>query len=195
MGHVLLIDNYDSFTWNVYQLLAEIGADVSVVRNDEITVDRIAAAPPDHIVLSPGPGRPEDAGVTCDVVTSLAGVVPILGICLGHQCIAHGFAARVDRIDLPLHGKTSPILHDGRGVFAGLAASFSGTRYHSLAVNRDSIPEELEVSAVTPDGIVMGVRHRTHQIHGVQFHPESIASQLGRELFTNFLSTAEGHTS
>jgi anthranilate synthase/aminodeoxychorismate synthase-like glutamine amidotransferase len=184
---VLMIDNYDSFTYNLVQYLAEIGAEVEVHRNDAITPDQIAAKNPSHIVLSPGPRSPNEAGVCLDVINSFAGRIPILGVCLGHQAIGQAFGGRIVRAPRLMHGKTSPIYHDGKTVFSGMPSPFTGTRYHSLIIDPTSIPDVLEVSAETAEGEIMGVRHKQHLLEGVQFHPESILTEYGRELLRNFL--------
>jgi anthranilate synthase/aminodeoxychorismate synthase-like glutamine amidotransferase len=187
---VLVIDNYDSFTYNLVQYLGELGADLRVMRNDVVSVDDVRAAGPDQIVISPGPGRPEDAGITMRVIEQLGDRVPILGVCLGHQAIGAAFGGRVIRANVPMHGKTSTIDHDGRGVFAGIGGSFAASRYHSLIVAEEGWPDALEVSARTQeDGIVMGLRHKHRPIHGVQFHPESILTDEGRTILRNFLRT------
>jgi anthranilate synthase/aminodeoxychorismate synthase-like glutamine amidotransferase len=185
---ILVLDNYDSFTYNLVQYLGELGAEVSVVRNDVATIDQISAARPERIVISPGPGRPEDAGVTMDVIKRLGGQTPIFGVCLGHQAIGAVFGGSVVRASVPMHGKTSTIEHNGRGVFSGLTAPFLASRYHSLVVADSGFPAELEVTARTQeDGTIMGLRHRTLPIHGVQFHPESILTGEGRKILRNFL--------
>ena len=185
---ILVIDNYDSFTYNLVQYLGELGSDVQVVRNDAASLDRIADAKPDQIVISPGPGRPEDAGVTMGVIERFGRHTPILGVCLGHQAIGAVFGGSVVRARAPMHGKTSTIEHDGRGVFRGLTEPFVASRYHSLVVSEEGLPAELEISARTrEDGTIMGLRHRTWPIHGVQFHPESILTAEGRRLLRNFL--------
>lgn len=185
---VLVIDNYDSFTYNLVQYLGELGAAVTVRRNDETTVSDIAAMRPARILISPGPGRPEDAGISLDVVRTLGPTVPILGVCLGHQAMGMAFGGRVVRAPVPMHGKTSTVDHDGRGVFAGITSSFQASRYHSLVVAAEEWPADLEVSARShEDGIVMGLRHKTMPIHGVQFHPESILTHEGRRILRNFL--------
>ena len=185
---ILVIDNYDSFTYNLVQYLGELGAEICVKRNDEVTVDAIAAARPDAIVISPGPGRPEDAGVTMDVIRTLGAQTPILGVCLGHQAIGAVYGGSVIRAAVPMHGKTSTIEHDGRGVFAGLTEPFVASRYHSLVVSDQGLPPELEVTARTKeDGTIMGLRHRTLPVHGVQFHPESILTGEGRRILRNFI--------
>jgi anthranilate synthase component 2 len=185
---VLVLDNYDSFTYNLVQYLGELGAEVTVVRNDAATVDALAADSPDRIVISPGPGRPEDAGVTMAVIQQLGHRVPILGVCLGHQAIGAAFGGTVVRAAVPMHGKTSTIEHNGRGVFSGLTAPFLASRYHSLVVAEDGLPSDLEVTARTrEDHAIMGLRHRQWPVHGVQFHPESILTGEGRRILRNFL--------
>jgi len=193
-ARVLLVDNYDSFTYNLVQELGALGAEPVVFRNDAIDVSGIRHLGVDGIVISPGPGRPEDGGVSMAVVSELAGEVPILGVCLGHQCIAQVFGARIVPAPELMHGKTSPIFHTGVGVFTGMPNPFDATRYHSLIVERDSVPEVLEITAETADGIVMGLRHREVPIEGAQFHPESILTSDGPALLTNFLETlGAGH--
>jgi anthranilate synthase/aminodeoxychorismate synthase-like glutamine amidotransferase len=185
---VAVVDNYDSFTYNLVQYLGELGASVTVMRNDAVTVDAIGRARPDRIVISPGPGRPENAGVTMDVIRQLGRTTPILGVCLGHQAIGAVFGGSVVRAPAPMHGKTSTIEHNGRGVFSGLAGPFVASRYHSLVVSDEGFPGDLEVTARTQgDGIIMGVRHRSWPVHGVQFHPESILTADGRHILRNFL--------
>ena len=184
---VLLIDNYDSFTYNLYQYLSELGADVQVVRNDAITLEEIESMAPEKIVISPGPCTPAEAGISTAVVRRFGPTVPLLGVCLGHQCIGVAYGATVAGAGEIVHGKTSVISHDGKGVFAGLPNPLEGMRYHSLAVLSDTVPDELEVTARTEGGVVMGVRHRHHPVEGVQFHPESIVTQSGKELLRNFL--------
>ena len=185
---VLVIDNYDSFTYNLVQYLGELGADVIVRRNDETSPAEIRDLLPDRILISPGPGRPEHAGVTLDVIREFGGQLPILGVCLGHQAMGMAFGGAVVRAPLPMHGKTSTVEHDGRGVFVGITASFQASRYHSLVVAEDHWPEDLEVSARSKeDGLVMGLRHRHWPMHGVQFHPESILTHEGRRILRNFL--------
>jgi anthranilate synthase/aminodeoxychorismate synthase-like glutamine amidotransferase len=184
---LLLVDNYDSFTYNLYQYLGELGAETRVLRNDEMTAEAALALGPDRIVISPGPGTPDQAGLSLDLIRRAAGRVPLLGVCLGHQALGQAFGARVVRAPVLMHGKTSPIHHDGRTVFAGLDDPFTATRYHSLIVDRDSVPDCLEVSAWTADGIVMGMRHRGLPLEGVQFHPESILTSAGKDLLRNFL--------
>jgi anthranilate synthase/aminodeoxychorismate synthase-like glutamine amidotransferase len=186
---ILVIDNYDSFTYNLVQYLGELGAELEVRRNDEVSVEEIEAdLRPERIVISPGPGTPSESGVTLGVVERFAGRVPLLGVCLGHQAIAQVFGGRVVRAPAPVHGKDAEICHDGRGVFRGLGERFRAGRYHSLVVERESLPACLEVSAATPDGIIMGLRHRELKVEGVQFHPESILTGEGRSLLANFLS-------
>jgi anthranilate synthase component 2 len=186
---VLVIDNYDSFTYNLVQYLGELGADVQVMRNDA-ALDAVRAAGADRIVISPGPGRPEDAGVTMGVIKGLGERTPILGVCLGHQAIGAAYGGLVVRAAAPMHGKTSTVEHDGRGVFAGISGPFAATRYHSLVVSSAGFPDDLEVSARTSDdGIIMGLRHRRYPVHGVQFHPESILTGEGRTILRNFLRT------
>jgi anthranilate synthase component 2 len=184
---LLLLDNYDSFTYNLYQYLGELGADTRVVRNDELTAEEALALRPERIVISPGPGTPDQSGITLELIRRSAGRVPLLGVCLGHQALGQAFGGRVVRAPSLMHGKTSPIHHDGRTVFAGLPDPFIATRYHSLIVERASVPECLEVSAWTADGIVMGLRHRGLPLEGVQFHPESILTVAGKDLLRNFL--------
>ncbi len=192
---VFVIDNYDSFTYNLVQYLGELGARVVVRRNDEVTVDEIAAMGPGRIVVSPGPGRPENAGVTLEAITRLGPRIPVLGVCLGHQAIGLAFGGRVVRAPTPMHGKTSTIRHDGRGIFRGVSNPFDAARYHSLIVERSSLPEELDVAAETVEaagglqsGLVMALRHRRYPVHGVQFHPESIMTDPGMRLIENFLA-------
>jgi anthranilate synthase component 2 len=186
---VFVLDNYDSFTYNLVQYLGELGAELVVRRNDETTVDEIAAMKPERIVISPGPGRPEDAGVTLDVIRRFGPDVPLLGVCLGHQAIGLAYGGKVVRADAPMHGKTSTIEHDGRGVFTGVASPIVASRYHSLVIDRSSVPAALEVAARTrEDDTIMAVRHRQYPVSGVQFHPESILTRDGRQLLRNFLS-------
>jgi anthranilate synthase/aminodeoxychorismate synthase-like glutamine amidotransferase len=185
---ILVIDNYDSFTYNLVQYLGELGTRPYVRRNDEVTLDEIGQLKPERIVISPGPGRPEQAGVTLDVIKTFGPTTPLLGVCLGHQAIGMAFGGAVVRAPAPMHGKTSSIRHDGLGVFTGITSPFTVARYHSLVVDRQGWPDALEVSAQTEDdGIVMALRHRTHPIHGVQFHPESIMTREGHHLLRNFL--------
>jgi anthranilate synthase component II len=186
---VLVIDSYDSFVFNLVQYLGELGAEPIVHRNDAITVDAALAIDPDGVLLSPGPGRPENAGILCDAVPAFAARgIPVLGVCLGHQAIGHAYGATVVGAARLMHGKTSEITHDGLGVFAGLPSPLTGTRYHSLTLAPDSIPSELAVTATAEDGTVMGVRHRRHAVEGVQFHPESILTGCGHDLLANFLA-------
>jgi anthranilate synthase component 2 len=187
---VLLVDNYDSFTYNLVQEMGELGAEPVVHRNDAIDVDGIRALAVDAVVISPGPGRPEDGGISLEVVRRLAGEMPILGVCLGHQCIGQAYGARIVPAPELMHGKTSPIFHTGIGVFEGLPNPVEATRYHSLVVERGSLPPELEVTAETADGVVMGLRHRDLPVEGVQFHPESILTTDGPRLLENFLASA-----
>jgi|SRR5215213_1726349 len=185
---VLVIDNYDSFTYNLVQYLGELGATVVVRRNDEASVDQLRALGHDHVVISPGPGRPEQAGVSLDVIKEFGARMPLLGVCLGHQAIGLAFGGDVIRAPHPIHGKTSTVEHNGQGVFSGLSSTFQAGRYHSLIVDENTLPGDLEVSARTKeDGLVMGVRHRTMPIHGVQFHPESVLTNEGRRILRNFL--------
>jgi anthranilate synthase/aminodeoxychorismate synthase-like glutamine amidotransferase len=189
-GPVLLLDNYDSFTYNLYQYLGELEADVRVARNDALGVEEALALDPRAIVISPGPGTPDQAGISLELIRGAAGRVPLLGVCLGHQALGQAFGGKVVRAPKLMHGKTSEIHHDGRTVFAGLPATFTATRYHSLVVARETVPDCLEVSAWTADGIVMGLRHREHKLEGVQFHPESILTGAGKDLLRNFLGLA-----
>ena len=184
---LLVIDNYDSFTYNLVQLFGEMDVDLTVKRNDEISIDEIKKLKPDRICISPGPGRPEDAGISSDLIRELGPRVPILGVCLGHQCIAQAFGGEVVRAERLMHGKTSQIHHQLRGVFKDLAEPLEATRYHSLIVRRESLPDSLEITAETDDGEIMGLQHRQLPIHGVQFHPESILTIEGRKLLANFL--------
>jgi anthranilate synthase component 2 len=185
---VFVLDNYDSFTFNLVQYFGELGATVTVRRNDRVTLDEIAALAPSHIVISPGPGRTEDAGLTTAVVKHFGERMPVLGVCLGHQAIGAVFGGQVVRARTPMHGQTWMVEHDGRGVFAGLKEPFVASRYHSLVVAEEGLPDELEISARTrEDGTIMGLRHRTLPIHGVQFHPESVLTDEGRRMLRNFL--------
>jgi anthranilate synthase component 2 len=187
---VLVVDNYDSFVYNLVQYLGELGADPLVHRHDELTIDEITALEPDAVLISPGPGRPEDAGLSNEIIRRFAGARPVLGVCLGHQCIGQVYGGEVVRAPAIMHGKTSLVRHTGAGVFAGLPDPFEATRYHSLVVDRASVPDELEVTAWTDDGVVMGLRHRRHDVEGVQFHPESILTASGHDLLRNFLVKA-----
>ncbi|MGH8903981.1 MAG: anthranilate synthase component II [Egibacteraceae bacterium] len=184
---VMIVDNYDSFTYNLAQELGALGAQVEVRRHDAFTLDELAADPPDGIVISPGPGRPEDAGLSNDVVRTFAGRTPLLGVCLGHQCIAQVYGGAIVRAPQVMHGKTSQIHHDGRGLFTDLPQPFAATRYHSLVLDERTVPNELEVTARTETGVIMGVRHRELAVEGVQFHPESILTDVGMDLLANFL--------
>ncbi|MCS1352400.1 aminodeoxychorismate/anthranilate synthase component II [Mechercharimyces sp. CAU 1602] len=184
---ILMIDNYDSFTYNLVQYLGEMGQDLRVVRNDAITIAEIKANPPAAIVLSPGPGNPDEAGICLSVVKELAGEIPILGVCLGHQTIAQAYGGHVVRSERLMHGKTSLVHHDNKTMYEGIAQPFVATRYHSLIVEKESLPEEFEISAFTEEGEIMGIRHRNLPIEGVQFHPESILSEAGKQLLSQFL--------
>ena len=191
---VLVLDNYDSFTYNLVQYLGELGAAITVKRNDEATVADIRALAPERILISPGPGRPEDAGITLQVIEAFAEHTPMLGVCLGHQAIGMAFGGRVIRAPLPMHGKTSIVEHDGRGVFAGISTSFQASRYHSLIVADAGWPSALQVTARSKeDGLVMGLRHERWPLHGVQFHPESILTEEGRRILRNFLELSCSH--
>ncbi len=187
---IVLIDNYDSFTFNLVHYFGELGADVVVHRNDKVTSDAVVAADPDAIVLSPGPCTPKEAGICLDLIAQAAAQFPILGVCLGHQAIGDAFGGKVVRAPFPVHGKLAEIRHEGRGIFRGINAPFRATRYHSLVVERDSMPGELAVTADTDDGLVMGLAHKTLPVHGVQFHPESIASEHGHLMLKNFIDLA-----
>ncbi len=184
---LLLIDNYDSFTYNLYQYLGELGAEVEVARNNQVTLEDIEAMAPERIIISPGPGRPDDAGISKALIANFAERVPILGVCLGHQCIGEVFGGIVEGAGEIMHGKVSQISHDGRGVFAGLPSPLEATRYHSLAIRPDSLPDCLEVSARSESGVIMGVRHRELPVEGVQFHPESVLTVTGHDILRNFL--------
>ncbi len=188
MPKVLVIDSYDSFVYNLVQYLGELGADPVVVRNDAITVEQAMDIGADGVLLSPGPGRPETAGIICDAIRAFAGNTPLFGVCLGHQAIGHVFDSKVVRAPELLHGKTSEILHEGKGVFGGLPSPLTATRYHSLVIDRDTISDALEITAESSDGLIMGVRHRDFDIEGVQFHPESILTEAGHKLLGNFLA-------
>jgi len=189
-ARVLVVDNYDSFVYNLVQYLGELGAEPLVYRNDALSVDEAEALSPDAVLVSPGPGRPEDAGISSELVRRLGGRVPVLGVCLGHQCIGEVYGGRVVRAPSLMHGKTSMVHHKGQGVLAGLPSPFEATRYHSLVVDPESLPAELELTAWTDDGVVMGVRHTELAVEGVQFHPESILTAVGHELLGNFLAGA-----
>jgi anthranilate synthase component 2 len=184
---LLLIDNYDSFTYNLYQYLCELGEEITVVRNDRMSLEEMEKLAPERIVISPGPGAPEQAGISNEVIRRFGGRLPILGVCLGHQCLGYAYGGRVGRAGEIKHGKTSLIHHDGKGVFSGLANPFPAVRYHSLAVMREGLPDCLEISAWTDNNIIMGLRHREYPVEGVQFHPESIATKAGKDLLRNFL--------
>ncbi len=188
---ILLIDNYDSFTYNLYQYLCELGADVRVARNDKITLAEIERLAPDGIVISPGPCTPAEAGISVDLIRTLGARQPVLGVCLGHQAIGEAYGGRVIRAPKVMHGKTAPILHTGRGVLTGLPSPFTATRYHSLIVERDSLPDCLEVTAESEDGLIMALRHRDHPVEGVQFHPESILTEHGHAMLKTFLNACE----
>ncbi len=185
---ILLIDNYDSFTYNLAQYLGQLGEELVVRRNDQITLEEIVKLKPERIVISPGPGVPQDAGIIVDLLRRFAGKVPVLGVCLGHQAIGYAFGGRVVRAPAIMHGKTSQIRHDGKTIFRGVPQGFSATRYHSLVVDRKGLPRELEISARTEDGTIMGLRHRKLPIEGVQFHPESVLTDVGMQLLRNFLA-------
>ena len=186
----VLIDNYDSFTYNLYHYLGEIGAEVEVFRNDEITVEELRAKNPEGIILSPGPCTPDDAGICMDIVEKLGKSTPILGVCLGHQSIGQVYGGKVIRAPYLMHGKVSEISHENKTIFNGFKSPFDATRYHSLIVERDSLPECLEITSETEDGIIMGLSHKEHPVHGVQFHPESIASEHGHDILKNFIKIA-----
>ena len=187
---LLVIDNYDSFTYNLVQYLGELGAEMRIFRNDEISVDEIDELAPERILVSPGPGTPDGAGITLPVIDRFAGRVPIFGVCLGHQAIGQHFGGKVVRGPEPVHGKPVTVKHDGRSLFAGIDGEFQAGRYHSLVVDRDGLPESLEISAESPDGLIMGLRHKELPVEGVQFHPESILTQHGHQLLANFLKGA-----
>lgn len=188
---LLVVDNYDSFTYNLVQYLGELGQDVVVYRNDAVSTDDVVAMRPERIVVSPGPCTPSEAGISVELIRRCAGSVPILGVCLGHQCIGSAFGGTIVRAERIMHGKTSPIEHDGRTVFRGLSNPFAATRYHSLVIERASLPDCLEISAWTAEGEIMGVRHRDLDVEGIQFHPESILTLEGKALLANFLSLPE----
>ncbi len=185
---LLLIDNYDSFTYNLYQYLAELGAQVEVRRNDQVTLAEIETMQPEQIVISPGPCTPNEAGLSCQIIEHFGPRIPLLGVCLGHQAIGQVYGGRVIRAPEPMHGKTSLMHHQGQGVFQGLPEPFEANRYHSLIVERETCPAELEITAETADGLIMGLRHRTYPVQGVQFHPESIMTPLGKDVLRNFLA-------
>ena len=191
MARVILIDNYDSFTWNLVHYLGSLGADVSVYRNDEISTGDVIRAAPDAIVLSPGPCTPKEAGICLDLIHAASGTIPIFGVCLGHQSIGDAYGGEVVRAPQPIHGKLSTVLHKGETIFRGINGPFQATRYHSLVVKRDTLPKDLMVTAETEDGLIMGLSHRHHPVHGVQFHPESILSEHGHLMMKNFLDLAK----
>ncbi len=191
MARILVLDNYDSFTYNLVQYLGELGAEPVVVRNDSMSVAELLALKPNAVLLSPGPGRPENSGVLCETITAFAGVVPVLGVCLGHQAIGHVYGAKVVSAPELLHGKTSEVHHTGEGIFAGSPSPLTATRYHSLIIERESLPAELVITAHTQDGMIMGVRHRTLDVEGVQFHPESILTTRGHDLLKVFVEKAK----
>ncbi|MDF1849531.1 MAG: aminodeoxychorismate/anthranilate synthase component II [Verrucomicrobiales bacterium] len=184
---LLVIDNYDSFTYNLVQYFGELGAEMEVYRNDKISIDEIREKGPERICVSPGPCTPDDAGISCDVIREFAGELPLFGVCLGHQSIGQVFGGDVIRADRLMHGKTSPVFHHGEGLFQGLPSPFEATRYHSLIVKRETLPDSLEITAETEEGEIMGLRHKEYPIHGVQFHPESILTAEGKKILQNFL--------
>ena len=184
---ILLIDNYDSFTYNLYQYLCELGADVTVARNDKVSLDEIEALAPAKIVISPGPATPEKAGISNDVIRRFGPSTPTLGVCLGHQCVGYAYGGTVGYAGEIMHGKTSMVHHNGMGVLKGLPSPFEAIRYHSLAVYKDDLPDQLEVTAWTDNGVIMGVRHKTQPVEGIQFHPESIMTKVGKDILRNFL--------
>ncbi len=185
---LLLVDNYDSFTYNLYQYLSELGAEVMVRRNDQLTLDEVTAMQPAQIVISPGPCTPNEAGLSCQIIKTFGSMIPTLGVCLGHQAIGQVYGGRVIRAPEPMHGKTSLMYHQGQGVFQNLPTPFEANRYHSLIVERETLPDELEITAETDDGLIMGLRHRHYLVEGVQFHPESIMTPMGKALLRNFLT-------
>ena len=191
---LLMIDNYDSFTYNLYQYLSELGATVVTIRNDKTTIDEVSSMSPDGIIISPGPCTPREAGISNQVIRSFGSYIPILGVCLGHQCIGDVYGATVDRADEIRHGKTSMVNHNNTGIFTGLPNPFEAIRYHSLEVYRDTIPDSLEVTAWTDQGMVMGLRHKEYPVEGVQFHPESILTPVGHDLLRNFLNLVETYS-
>jgi anthranilate synthase/aminodeoxychorismate synthase-like glutamine amidotransferase len=184
---ILVIDNYDSFTYNLVQYLGELGAEMQVYRNDKITVAEAVALKPEKVLVSPGPCTPKEAGISCDMIREFGPRLPLFGVCLGHQAIGDVYGGNVVRADRLMHGKTSPMLHEGKSLFKGLPSPFEGTRYHSLIIERESLPDCLEITAWTAEGEIMGVRHREYNVHGVQFHPESILTESGKQLLQNFL--------
>ncbi|QDX92099.1 aminodeoxychorismate/anthranilate synthase component II [Brevibacillus laterosporus] len=185
---IIMIDNYDSFTYNLVQYVGELGEELRVFRNDKITLKEIENMKPDYLMISPGPCTPNEAGISMDVIRYFAGKVPILGVCLGHQSIGQVFGGKIVRAERLMHGKTSEVLHDGKTIFAGIPSPFQAARYHSLLIQEESIPEELEITARTPEGEIMAIRHRELPIEGVQFHPESIITQYGKQMLKNFLT-------
>lgn len=189
---ILMIDNYDSFTYNLVHYLGELGERVMVFRNDRITLEDVERLGPDMVVVSPGPCTPKEAGISVDLIREFSGRIPILGVCLGHQSIGYAFGGRIVRADRLLHGKTSMIYHDGKGIYKGIPNPFEATRYHSLLVERESLPDELEITAWTSEGEIMGIRHRDYPTEGVQFHPESILTKHGKEILRNFIRIAKG---
>jgi len=184
---ILVIDNYDSFTYNLVQYLGELGAEMRIFRNDEITVDEAVQLKPEKVLVSPGPCTPKEAGISCDIIRAFGPKIPLFGVCLGHQSIGDVYGGNVIRAERLMHGKTSPMIHEGKSVFKGLPSPFEATRYHSLIIERDSLPECLEITAWTAEGEIMGVQHKEHPVHGVQFHPESILTVEGKQLLQNFL--------
>ncbi len=187
---LILIDNYDSFTYNLVHFLGELGAESVVIRNDKVTAEEVIAQKPKAIVLSPGPCTPNEAGVCLDLIAKAGATIPLMGVCLGHQSIGQAYGGKVIRAPVPMHGKLSTIRHTGKGIFKGLPQDFEITRYHSLIVERETLPDCLEITAETDDGLIMGLQHKSHRVHGVQFHPESIASEYGHALLANFLELA-----
>lgn len=185
---LLLVDNYDSFTYNLYQYLSELGAEVVVRRNDQLTIDEVEVMQPTHLVISPGPCTPNEAGLSCQLIETFGSAIPTLGVCLGHQAIGQVYGGRVIRAPEPMHGKTSLVYHQGQGVFQNLSTPFEANRYHSLIVERATLPDVLEITAETDDGLIMGLRHRHYPVEGVQFHPESIMTPVGKDLLRNFLA-------
>lgn len=190
---IVVIDNYDSFTYNLVQYFRELGAETDVFRNDAVTLDQVRALNPDHVVISPGPGNPSDAGISNDIICALGPFVPVLGVCLGHQCIGHVYGGKIERAQRLMHGKVSPIYHCGEGLFLGIPSPFEATRYHSLIVC-DPLPTELQGTAFTREGEIMGLRHRSYPVFGVQFHPESILTAYGKQILKNFLALRAGTT-
>ena len=185
---ILILDNYDSFTYNIYQYLSELGANALVVRNDQVSIDDLREMKPEKIVVSPGPRTPDKAGISNEVIRYFGSHIPTLGVCLGHQCVGHAYGGTVASAGEIMHGKTSLVHHDGKGVFDGIPSPFEAIRYHSLSIHRDGFPDELEISAWTEDGVIMGVRHKTHPVEGIQFHPESIMTKYGKDILNNFIN-------